>query len=274
MIELDSDNALGYSGMARFFYYLSNYEQAIAYSLEAQKRDLGNVNYLNRLAYLYLELGELELAEDIRDRMVDLDVNSTSASFVKLEINLHRNNTAGAHETINWLLPRLTYNLLGSMSLGATELTLGNKARAREIYLSTVPGWMDSDRWQELVELYEIHGCIVSWILINTGDADLGLQLLEKSTKYIDETLPAIDIDVDRFALEICYLTAGDKENALQAIETQLAHNHLNEWEIGHRLPMYDLIREEPRYQAALRERERIVSAQREAIDFENPFVD
>ena len=65
---------------------------------------------------------------------------------------------------------------------------------------------------------------------------------------------------------EICYLTAGDTEKALQSIEKQLAHHHLYDWKLIHHLPMYDLIRDEPRYQAALQERERIIAAQRQAI--------
>jgi hypothetical protein len=37
-------------------------------------------------------------------------------------------------------------------------------------------------------------------------------------------------------------------------------------WDVFHQLPMYDLIRFEPRYQAAVQERERRIAAQREAI--------
>ena len=66
---------------------------------------------------------------------------------------------------------------------------------------------------------------------------------------------------------ELCYLTSGDLEKALQSVETQLAHNHLFGWKIYHQLPMYDLIRFEPRYQEALAERERRIALQREAIE-------
>ena len=53
---------------------------------------------------------------------------------------------------------------------------------------------------------------------------------------------------------------------SLQSIETQLAHNHLYAWNAVHLLPMYDLIRDEPRFQAAVAERERRIGVQREAI--------
>ena len=43
---------------------------------------------------------------------------------------------------------------------------------------------------------------------------------------------------------------AGDTEKALLSIETQLSHNHLYNWMIPPVLPMYDLIRHEPRWLA------------------------
>jgi len=66
---------------------------------------------------------------------------------------------------------------------------------------------------------------------------------------------------------ETCYLAAGDTEKALLSIETQLAHNHLMDWYIVHQMPMYDLIRHEPRYQAVWAERERRISVQRENVE-------
>ena len=60
---------------------------------------------------------------------------------------------------------------------------------------------------------------------------------------------------------------AGDVEKALLSIETQLAHNHLYAWNAVLLLPMYDLIRHEPRFQAAVAERERRISVQRKTIE-------
>ena len=81
------------------------------------------------------------------------------------------------------------------------------------------------------------------------------------------EALPTVFEHPDGNRPEICYLTAGEKEKALSSIETQLDHNHLFEWTEVHRQPMYDLIRDEPRYLAALKERDRRIAAQREAVE-------
>jgi len=150
--------------------------------------------------------------------------------------------------------------------MGFYALVSGDKTRAKEFYLTAQPGWLDPDQWPELINRSENESCLVAWLFINSGDEELGQQLLQLSTLRYEETLPAVTEHVDLYLPEFCYLTAGDTEKALQSIETQLAHNHLYDWYIYHKLSMYDLIRDEPRYQAALAERERRVGVQRETI--------
>jgi hypothetical protein len=51
--------------------------------------------------------------------------------------------------------------------------------------------------------------------------------------------------------------------------ETQLAHNRLLDGKTYDQLPMYKQIRFDPRYQAAMAERERCIVVQRETFDLE-----
>jgi len=98
-------------------------------------------------------------------------------------------------------------------------------------------------------------------------DQDLGETLLLQATAYIEDSLPLVTEHPDRYFPDECYLVAGDTEKALQSIETQLAHNHLYAWNAVHVMPVYDQIRDEPRYQAAWAERERRIAVQREALE-------
>ena len=198
--------------------------------------------------------------------MSEVGANDPRVGMADIVINLRKNNVAAAREAVNWTLPKITDDPGSKMLLGMTELMLGDINRAREIYLSSAPGWLEPDQWQELLYRFDAHGCVVAWILMNTGNADLGRQLLRQSTVYLEETLPSAIEHADWHGPEICNLTAGDTDKALHSIETQLAHNHLLLWDVFNQLPMYDLIRFEPRYQAAVQERERRIAAQREAI--------
>jgi TolB-like protein/lipoprotein NlpI len=267
LIELNPDSPMAHSFLAGlYFYEMSRYEAALSHMLKAVELDPGRLLYLDSLVDLYLELDDLAAAEAVRERMSTLDANHATVGFTDLKINRHKNNNAGARESINWLLPKITDDPGSTIWAGSNELAMGNTDRARDIYLSAVPGGLEPEQWNDLLNLYAASGCIASWILINTGDVELGQQLLHRTTIFLDETLAKYNEHADWSGRDMCYLTAGDTEKALQTIETYLSHNHLRNWKGYHQLPMFDLIRHEPRYQAALAERNRRVAEQREAM--------
>ena len=267
VIDLNPDNTVPYRALANLYTYsMSRYGPAMTQALKVQELDPDGVWGLMILLSIYLELDDLEAAERVRERIVDLNASHPAVGYADIDINLYKKNSAGTFETINWLLPKVSDRPGDSMYFATVALSLGDINRAREIFLSAVPGWLDPDQWQSLLGLYQTNGCLVAWILVNTGDEELGQQLLEQSTIYLTESLPAVNEHADIYAPQMCYLTAGETEHALQAMETMLEHNHLFDWEPYLQLPMYDLIRHEPRFQAMLQERKRRITAQREAM--------
>ena len=106
---------------------------------------------------------------------------------------------------------------------------------------------------------------------MNTGDEELGKDLLKQTTVFLEEALPAAIEHADRYSPDICFLVAGDTEKALRSIETQLAHQHYSYWSMKHQMPMYNMIRHDPRYLAVMAERERKIALQREAVLRTNP---
>ena len=79
--------------------------------------------------------------------------------------------------------------------------------------------------------------------------------------------LPPLTEHAHTWSPELCYLANGDTGKALDSLESQLADNHLDGWHTWHRLGTYDLIRDDPRYQAMAERREQIVAGQLEAIE-------
>lgn len=269
VFELDPEFVMAYRSLILFNErVLNRYDQALMYVFKSEAFDPGKIYLLYQLADIYLNLGDLEAAEDVLDQMNQLDANDPNTGFAEIFLNLSMNNPAGAGEAFDRLLPRIPRY----KSAGIVALVLGDNTLARELFLSAKPGWLDPDQWPDLINSFrsdywsEISNCLVAWTFMNTGDEELGRQLLQQSMIRHDETLPTMTEHPYINNPEICYLTAGDTEKALQSIETQLAHNHIYAWYFIHQLPMYDLIRHEPRYQAALAERERRIAMQREAI--------
>jgi TolB-like protein/cytochrome c-type biogenesis protein CcmH/NrfG len=219
----------------------------------------------------YLNLGDLEAAQENRNKLPGSGAEEWMAGYMDVQIDLGKVDPADTLESINRLLPKMQDRAdnVSQRLLGAMALSQGGIELSREIYLSVEPRWLEPDQWPALMggnRLMET-GCIVAWLFMNIGDQELGSALLLQTTAYIEDTLPLLTEHPDQFFPETCYLTAGDTEKALLSIETQLAHNHLNDWDIVHQMPMYEKIRHEPRYHAVLAEREQRISVQRENVE-------
>ena len=152
------------------------------------------------------------------------------------------------------------------MLLGFISLSVDDVHGARQLYLTAVPGWLEPEQWPKLLRQFDVYGCVMSWIFLQTGDEALGERLLRDSIAYAEQLSTLIDHN-EALDWEFCYLAAGDVEKALQSLETKLAHNHLDEWHLVATSPLYEAIRHEPRYQAVLLEVDRRITAQREAIN-------
>jgi len=268
VMELEPDFAQAYRYLADLYQYaMGDFAKALTFYKKAHELDPGNVRQQGNIANIYLNIGDIPNAEKIRERMAEVDANLPSVGFADVQLTLVNKNPNGLREATNWLLPKIKTNEFFTQFVAVLTLSSGDPQSARKIYLSAVPGWAEPSQWPDLIEHYATHGCAVSWIFLNTGDEQLGKDLLAQTTAFLDQSLPAVREHVDTWVPEICYLTAGDTEKALDMIETQLTHNHLADWWWRHNLPMFDQLRFEPRYQAAVEEHKRRVSLQRDAIE-------
>ena len=267
VIELTPDFAPGYHDLAWLYSFeMSQFDKAVPLHRKAVEIDPGNHNYNFLLAFTYIQLGDLKAVQEIREKMAGLGATKWRLGIIDLLISFSKNNPAGTREILNWLVPASQGSPFWSRFLGFIALTQGDIQFSREIFLSAEPGWLEPEQWPRLIEKTRNYGCILAWLFMNTGDQELGEALLQQATAYIEDTLPLVNEHADRYFPDTCYLVAGDTEKALQSIETQLAHNHLYAWDGDHMMPMYDLIRHTPRYQAAWAERERRIAVQREAL--------
>jgi len=272
VIELHPDFAPTYNSLSNLYMlYMGQFDKALPLSNKAIELDPVNHGYNMGLIFLYLQLSDLEAAQIVRERMASLGAAEWRLGFTDVLINFGKSLTtrkpADTLESINRLLPKIRHLPFQKMIVAFLALAEGDIQLSREIYLSADPGWLEPGQWPELVERSRGSACLVAWVLMNTGDEKLGSALLRQAISYIDDSLPLAVEHSDRDGPEVCYLAAGDTEKALLSIETQLSHNHLYGWSVMSVLPMYDLIRHEPRYQAAWAEYERRISVQRENVE-------
>jgi TolB-like protein/lipoprotein NlpI len=244
---------------------LGRFDKASEYALKALELNPQSMGTLYQMLDIYLNLEDFESAENVLVLMNDIDSNHQQTILAELALAIHQKNRSGAREVLNNLTSTFANVPRQARLLGFLELALGNKNHAREHYLRANPQWLDPDHVQQPTDLIS-EGCIVAWLLINTGDIEAGQAVLRQSLFQFEEVLGNFTEHVDATHVEVCYLTAGNTEKALNNIETKLAHNHLYDWKLNHTLPMYDQIRHEPRYQTALAERSRLLTIQRKAV--------
>jgi TolB-like protein/Tfp pilus assembly protein PilF len=272
VIEIDPDFAPGYSRLTvLYMLYMGQFDKALDPASKAVELDPGNQGYNSMLVFLYLQLRDLEAVQMVRERMANLGAAEWRLGFtdvlIDFNISMSTRNPADTLESINKLLPKIENLRFYKGIVAYLAAVLGDNQLSREIYLSADPGWLEPDQWPELVERHRSNACLVAWVLINTGDEELGSALLRQSLSYFDDALPLFIEHPDMHHPDACYVMAGDIEKTLLSIETQLSHNHLYAWRSAALLPVFDLIRDEPRWLAAQAEYERRIRVQRENIE-------
>ena len=94
----------------------------------------------------------------------------------------------------------------------------------------------------------------------------MGQALLQQATNYLVDELPTYIEHADRYGAELCLLALGEKEQALDALETRVQHGHTGFSWFTYNLPMFDLIRDEPRFLAIVESIETNMARQRESL--------
>ena len=268
LITLDPEFVNVYVALADLYFKdLGKFDKALALYRKASQLDPGNPSNLMEQLQLYQQLGDIKAMEGIRNAIAAATGEDFwLVGFADVWIGIAQNNEAGTRESLKWLLPKIDKLQDIKELAGAVEMLFGDEERARELFLAANPGWLDPTQWERLIQENYRYPCMFSWILMNTGDKELGADLLRQTTIFLDETLPAAMQHAHALNPEICYLTSGDTEKALDAIELALDHGHLYWRDLIFRMPMYDQIRDEPRFQAVVEERERRIAIQREAV--------
>jgi len=266
-IELNPGFAQSIRSLGEFYAFeTGRYDLAVEQVLKALELDPGSAFNLTVLMMFLVELGDLENAGMIRQKIADISSEMFLLGWADMLIAHRRGNAGGVEEAWNWMRPRLPpgFGFVGDI-VSMLKLIYGDPAGAREIIVQTNPGWLEPDQWDGLIDQRPGNACLMAWTLSHTGDEEMGAALLDKALAFVGR-MPEFMEHSERYRIEMCYLAAGQTEKAMEVVETLLAHNHLHWWNTYHQLPMYEAIRFEPRYREINEEAQRRLAGQRETV--------
>ena len=267
-IELNPDFAPGYDGLGGLYSeYLGQFARAIPYFEKANALAPDDIRQRINLLNVYIEIGDFQTADAIRNEITELNPDHVFSALTDVLVNASRSNHAATRESVSYALAKAKDNTYFVNFLAAVEAAEGDLQGARDIYLTQLPGWLIPEQWTKLINLNTTDACLVAWLLMRTGDEQLGSRLLDQASQLLEQDLPAVMEHADTYGPEMCQAARGDFDKALVSMRTRIDHNHLLYWKSSSRLPMFDPIRDDPRFIEIQQEYERKIALQRAEID-------
>jgi TolB-like protein/Tfp pilus assembly protein PilF len=266
MTELYPDFPNGHHALVDFYFLgTGEYAKAFEQARFLWRLDTDSFDALRHQIDILVAIGDFAAARAVQERIADMDPQIFWAAWADFLVAIAQRNGPAIRETGEWILARAGDRPWFSEMAAQAMLIAGDLERSRALFQQHFS--LDAEDWEPHIQGNPVSACAFAWILMNTGEPELGQALLEQATTWLEDTLPAAIEHADRFSPDVCYLVAGDADKALDSLETQLAHGHFQSWQFDHQMPMYALIEHEPRYRELLAERERRVAEQRALIE-------
>ena len=266
LIQFDPEFPVSFLAMSEIKSVTGKFDEQIQWVRKRLELDPGGILSYPDIVFALLDMGNEEAIADIRQTMEAIDDQHFSLGLVDMFESIYKQNYKAALETGNWVNSQIGKQPFFQGFIGFLHLMSGDYQQAREAFEIAEPYFADRSTFRMAIEQQTSQGCTVGWLMMRTGDEDMGQELLDMTIKYLEDELPRYIDHADRNNYAGCYIVRGDIEKSLAAFETQVAHGHISGWWLQTRLPWYDPLRGEPRFEAALQQIRDRVAMQRENL--------
>jgi len=252
--------------MADILYATGRLAEEVQWRRQGLELDPGRLSEMMSLAFTYLDLRYEQGYSELHERMLELDAQSVFVGYLEVVANLYAGNDAGTREGMQWLSSRVQDNVDFLVSATWFLTVLGDYPAAREALFKAEPRLLDPAAWPNFIEVRKSIACAAGWILMRTGDEDKGVELLNQTAAYLESTMPQYTEDPSSFNGALCYAALGHKDRAVAALEARFAHGHFDDWLLFRRLPMFEPLLGDPRFEATMQQAEQYIAQQRDEV--------
>lgn len=265
LMEFDPEFPVSFLALADIMHNTGRFDEQISWLRKRFELDPGDITSYIDYTLTMLDLGNIESIPGIRKKMEAIDDQHFAIGLVDMFESMYRKNYKAALETGNWVNNQIGRLPFFQAFMGFLHIMSGDYQRAREAFEIASPLLFDRATQRAGIE-QKSNGCVVGWLMMQTGEDSRGRELIAMTLDYLENELPNYIEHADRYSYETCYLVRGENEKALQAIETHVAHGHIAHWWIDIRMPWFEPLRGEPRFEAALQKIHDTIALQRENL--------
>jgi tetratricopeptide (TPR) repeat protein len=264
IIRLDAGFATAYNGLSLVESQRGSFDEELRWKAKGVEIDPGNINGWLSLMWPYMRMGETAPFENLRRRIESIDDQNVALGWIDTYSSMYANNNAAALEHLDWIYQKTGGDPFMYRFKGYIYNHMRQYAQARTAWEISDPEFFDRARWREGIEDKAEHGCLVADILIRTGDEDMGRELLQQATDYLENELPQYVDHADRWSIYPCYLALGEPDKAMDAIEQRVEHGHGFAWFFMRKEPQYEALWGTPRFEAVWQKIQDKLAGQRE----------
>jgi len=229
-----------------------HFDEQIRWLRKSVEADPGRLTHFIPLMWAYVDIGEVAPLEEIKQRMAAINEEHALLGVADLVSSIYKGNYGAALESGRWAYERMGRPPFFNTIFGYVNTLKTDYEAARLAFQTAMPGMFDREQWRAAIEKRPDDGCFVGWIMVLTGDEQLGGDLVRTSLDYLEQELPRYVEHADRYSVEACYMALGDMDKALSAIETRVSHGHWAQWWFMRKMPLYEPLWGEPRFEAAM----------------------
>jgi TolB-like protein/Tfp pilus assembly protein PilF len=266
VLDIDPEFAPAVAEMADLSGETGHFDEQIRWLRKSMELDPGRVYERINETLALLSLGMPEEVDRIKRLLEEADPEHVSNGWIEMLQNTYRHNLPATLEAAQWVNRKEGFQGAIQRVIARLYMMSGDEEKAMQAFELNDPALKDPASWRESIEKDVLSACLYGWLLQRGADADGGKRLVDQANLYIKEELPRYVDSPERYDIGICQLAQGRFDEAIETLEKVVDHGFYGRWWLRTPLPLFDPVRDDPRFLAALAKIDAEMARQRENL--------